>query len=207
MEVVNRIFGKYGNKLFINTELVLLFRLHGNSRPDGCCSHATHIWPNCRRGDGSTCDWGWEWTVSSTAHEAYQWYNFCKSYENITKFTKYMMKLGSIVTILFYWFGQAYAFCPVAPHVLGADFKRLRNPYTPALTQWCPLRPLKCKKSELPWGFPFFFLWNILDFRFPKKQRFLGGVTIFRGCNDFCFLFASLRAQSWCRTPNFVRPP
>ena len=115
MEVVNRIFWKYGNKLFINTELVLLFRLHGNSRPDGCCSHATHIWPNCRRGDGSTCDWGWEWTVSSTAHEAYQWYNFCKSYENITKFTKYMMKLGSIVTILFYWFGQAYAFCPVAP--------------------------------------------------------------------------------------------
>ena len=79
MEVVNRIFWKYGNKLFINTELVLLFRLHGNSRPDGCCSHATHIWPNCRRGDGSTCDWGWEWTVSSTAHEAYQWYNFCKS--------------------------------------------------------------------------------------------------------------------------------
>ena len=58
MEVVNRIYGKYGNKLFINTELVLLFRLHGNSRPDGCCSRATHIWPNCRRGDGSTCDWG-----------------------------------------------------------------------------------------------------------------------------------------------------
>ena len=140
MEVVNRIFGKYGNKLFINTELVLLFRLHGNSRPDGCCSHATHIWPNCRRGDGSTCDWGWEWTVSSTAHEAYQWYNFCKSYENITKFTKYMMKLGSIVTILFYWFGQAYAFCPVAPHVLGADFKRwylfeFRQVNTPHLVQ------------------------------------------------------------------------